>query len=112
MTIKSQIKPSKDLPEEIYVLIDDGKYAGRTTDIKNAIHFADKTVKGKLKVEVRVLAADTLEVADLAKLQEIQKKINRKEGNIKRQATLAKKKAEDKAAQNGEKAVALFGRFA
>jgi len=100
MSIKPQIKPCK-LPENIYLLLENGKYVGRTTDLKNVIHFAERTSQGKLKVEVDLLTDNSLEKVDLEMLKSLLKKENYKAGVEKRQATLAKKKLEAKASVNG-----------
>lgn len=93
MSIKPQIKPSKPSIPDYYAFYEGGKYVGRTTDLKNALHFATQTVKGKLKVEVRYHTADKIQVVDAEILELSLKEHNRKEGQLKRQATLAKKKA-------------------
>ena len=97
MSIKPQIKPSKPSIPDHYAFYElhpktGPVYVGRTTDTKNALHFAQQTVKGKLKVEVRFCTADQIQTVDAEWLELKLKEENRQAGQIKRAATLAKKK--------------------
>lgn len=98
MSIKAQIKPHKVMPATLYLLYEHSNrvdtYAGRTTDTKNALYFAEKTAAGKMKIEVRLVTDDAIKIMTVDELQEAVKAENRAAGQLKRKQTLAKKRLE------------------
>lgn len=68
--LAAQLKPNKLNNQEIYLLIDQGKYVGRTTSLKNALHFATLTEKGKSKVVVQICDEESLITASAALLRD------------------------------------------
>jgi hypothetical protein len=114
MSIQAQIKPPKVMPETLYLLYEHRNrvdtYAGRTTDTKNALYFAEKTAAGKMQIEVRLCTDTAIKIMTVADLQEAVKAENRAAGQLKRKQTLAKKKLE-----NNDQAATLvknYGSFA
>jgi hypothetical protein len=116
MSIQAQIKPPKVMPEKLYLLYEfKGRavgdvYAGRTTDTKNALYFAEKTASGKMKIEVRLCTATEIKTMNVVDLQEVLKAENRAAGQLKRKKTLAAKKLEQNDA--AKHLVQSYGAFA
>lgn len=101
--LAAQLKPSK-ITQEIYLLIDQGKYVGRTTSTKNALHFARLTEKGKSKVIVQLCDEENLVTMSVAAL-------NDKLIHQEHLADLAKKQAKgrkERAAQFGSTKYGVF----
>lgn len=68
--LAAQLKPNKLNNQEIYLLVDQGRYVGRTTSLKNALHFARLTEKGKSKAVVQICDEESLITASVALLQD------------------------------------------
>lgn len=68
--LAAQLKPHKLGDVEIYLLIEQGKYVGRTTSTKNALHFATLTEKGKSKVIVQLCNDEVLVTMSAANLRD------------------------------------------
>lgn len=114
MTIQAQIKPGKKIPDTLYLLseLKGGKYeyAGRTTDTKNALYFAEKTKAGKMNVSVHLCTETSMTQMSVDDLHQAVKKENRAAGQLKRKQTLTAKKLESN--NEASKLVQQYGSFA